>query len=128
MKISFKWALLFSLLISTFNLHAQKEEADAFDIRKIYDIALTEGQSYEWLTHLTKRIGPRLAGSAGAAAAVEYGQQMFDTLGFDKVYLQECMVPHWERGEPEIVRIVKSETMGSVTLNALALGYSGATP
>ncbi|MEM6723752.1 MAG: M28 family peptidase [Bacteroidota bacterium] len=128
MKISFKWALLLGLLISTLNLHAQDEEKDAFDIRKIYDIALTEGQCYDWLTYLTKRVGPRLAGSAGAAAAVEYGKQMFDTLGFDKVYLQECMVPHWERGAPEIVRIVNSETMGSVTLNALALGYSGATP
>ncbi|MEM6726593.1 MAG: M28 family peptidase, partial [Bacteroidota bacterium] len=128
MKTYLKWTLLITLLVGNTIAAAQNDDEDAFSIRKIYDIALTEGQCYDWLSYLTKRIGPRLAGSAGAAAAVEYGKQMFDTLGFDKVYLQECMVPHWERGEPEIVRIVNSETMGSITLNALALGYSGATP
>ena len=68
-----------------------------------------------------------MSGSVGAAAAVEFGKQVFDTLGFDRVYLQECSVPHWERGEPEVVRVVNSNTMGSVDLNALALGFSGAT-
>jgi len=100
------------------------QDKDAFFIKKIYDTALTQGQCYPWLTHLTTRIGGRLAGSPQAAAAVEYTRQMLDTLGLDSVWLQPCMVPHWVRGEKEQVRIVNSQTMGTIELNALALGNS----
>ncbi|MEM7103072.1 MAG: M28 family peptidase [Bacteroidota bacterium] len=118
--------LLVISLFSSVQLAAQTDE-DAFQIKKIFDTSLTEGKAYDWLYDLTHNVGARLSGSPGAAAAVEFGKQVFDTLGFDKVYLQECMVPHWERGEPEVVKVVNSETMGSVDLNALALGFSGAT-
>lgn len=109
-------------------LQGQKsQDEDAFFIRKIYDMALQEGRSYTWLEHLTQHIGARLAGSPQAAAAVEYTYQMLDTLGLDSVWLEPCMVPHWERGEPEVVRIVNSAKMGSITLDALALGNSVGT-
>lgn len=112
------------------NSTAQKpvKDTDAFFIRTIYDKALTEGQCYQWLEHLTTKIGGRLAGSPQAAAAVEYTRQMLDTLGLDTVWLEPCMVPHWVRGDREEVRIVNSERMGTVDLNALALGNSVATP
>lgn len=97
---------------------------DAFFIRKIYDSALTEGRAYNWLSHLTTQIGGRLAGSPHAAAAVEYTRQMLDTLQLDRVYLQDCTVPHWVRGEAEQVRIVNSSKIGTQELNALALGNS----
>lgn len=105
---------------------AQKNtnDEDALFIRKIYDQALTDGQAYPWLEHLTTSIGGRLAGSPQAAAAVEYTKQMLDTLGLDSVWLQPCMVPHWVRGEAEQVRIVNSDQVGTVELNALALGNS----
>ena len=111
------------------SLHAQQDQTsdDAFYIRKIYDQTLTGSQCYDWLQYLTRRIGGRLAGSPQAAAAVEYTRQMLDTLGLDTVWLQPVMVPHWERGEPEQVRIVNSMKMGSVDLNALALGNSVGT-
>ena len=98
--------LLLILLFSTSIVIAQekKDETDAFFIRTIYDKALTEGRCYQWLDHLTNKIGGRLAGSPQAAAAVEYTRQMLDTLGLDKVYLQECYVPHWERGDKEVAR------------------------
>ena len=100
------------------------QDKDAFFIKTIYNTALTQGQCYPWLTHLTTRIGGRLAGSPQAAAAVEYTRQMLDTLGLDSVWLQPCMVPHWIRGEKEQVRIVNSQTMGTIELNALALWNS----
>lgn len=103
---------------------AKTANEDAFFIRKIYDSALTEGRAYDWLTHLTTQIGGRLAGSPQAAAAVEYTRQMLDTLQLDKVYLQDCMVPHWVRGEAEEVRIVNSSKIGTQELKALALGNS----
>ena len=85
---------------------------------------MTQGQCYPWLTHLTTKIGGRLAGSPQAAAAVEYTKQMLDTLNLDSVWLEPVMVPHWVRGEKEQVRIVNSGVVGSMDLNALALGNS----
>jgi len=116
--------ILFFFFLSSLQITAQD---DAFYIRKIYDKALTEGQSYEWLTYLTTRIGGRLSGSPQAAAAVEYSRQMLDTMGMDRVYLQPCIVPHWERGEKEQVRIVNSGAVGSMELKAVALGNSTGT-
>lgn len=115
-------------VLSTVTLNAQNNstDIDAFFIRKIHDKALTEGQCHTWLHHLTKKIGARLSGSPQAAAAVEYGYQMLDTIGIDSVWKQPCVVPHWIRGEKEIVRIASS-AMGSVALNALALGNSVGT-
>lgn len=106
---------------------SQNTDDDAFFIRKIYDTALQEGRCHPWLGYLTQQIGARLAGSPQAAAAVEYTYQMLDSLQLDSVWLEPCMVPHWERGEPEVVRIVNSHKMGSIDLNALALGNSVGT-
>ena len=118
------YLILLLPLFSSFITIAQEneQEEDAFYIRKIYDVALTEGKSYQWLTHLTTQIGGRLAGSPQAAAAVEYTRQMMDTLGLDSVWLQPCMVPHWVRGEKEQVRIINNSRVGTVDLKALSLG------
>ena len=120
------FVLLAMLLLGLPSSIAQEENKDAFMIRKIYDQALTKGQCYSWLQDLTK-IGGRLAGSPQGAAAVEYTRQMLDTLGLDSVWLQPCTVPHWVRGEKEIVRIVNSPKIGSMDLRALALGNSVGT-
>ena len=117
--------LLFFSLIKNNAQKPAKGDEDAFFIKEIYNTALTQGQCYNWLTHLTQ-IGGRLAGSPEAAAAVEYTRQMLDTMNLDSVWLQPCMVPHWVRGEKEQVRIISSK-MGTVELKALALGNSVGT-
>ncbi len=114
---------LFPLLLPA----QETTEQDAFYIRKIYDNTLTNAQCYDWLQYLTQRIGGRLAGSPQAAAAVEYTRQLMEQLELDTVWLQPVMVPHWERGEPEQVRIVNSMKMGTLPLRALALGNSVGT-
>ncbi len=124
MKKLLKATFISFLAISSAFAQDNNTEDDAFFIRTIYDVALTEGQCYPWLEHLTTKIGGRLAGSPQAAAAVEYTRQVLDTLGLDSVWLEPCMVPHWVRGEKEQVRIVNSTTLGSIDLNALALGNS----
>lgn len=116
-------------VLPTFSIPLQGQNTtkeDALFIRQIYNLELTEGLTYPWLRHLAKDIGARLSGSPQAAAAVEYTKQMLDTLGLDSVWLQPCMVPHWVRGEKEVVRISES-AMGTVQLNALALGGSVGT-
>jgi hypothetical protein len=106
---------------------ATTTDEDAFYIRRIYDKALTDSRCYNWLEYLTNRIGGRLSGSPQAAASVEYTRWILDTLGFDTVWLQPCMVPHWVRGDAEQVRVVNSRKMGSLELRALALGNSVGT-
>ncbi len=121
-------ALLCLLCLLPLSLAGQWKE-DAFYIKKIHDVALTQGSSYEWLYVLTREIGGRLSGSPQAAAAVTYTRQMLDTLGLDSVWLQPCQVPHWVRGEKAVARIVNSRKMGSLELRAVALGNSvGAGP
>ncbi len=92
-------------------------------IKKIFDEALTNGKSYEMLEFLSNNIGGRLSGSPQAAAAVEYTRQKMIEFGFDTVFLQPVMVPHWIRGETEIGRII-SKTVGSIDVNICALGNS----
>jgi hypothetical protein len=124
--------LLFCLLLSVLPTFSQvsgggsTNEEDAFFIRRIHDAALTQGQCYSWLEYLSKRIGARLGGSPQAAAAVEYTRQMLDTLALDSVWLVPCKVPHWVRGDKEVVRIAQS-IVGSLDLHALALGNSVGT-
>ncbi len=97
---------------------------DVFFIKNIYDHSLQNGQCYQWLTHLSEDIGGRLAGSPGAAAAVEYTKQVMSEQGFAAVSLQPCMVPHWVRGDTEVAKIVNSERIGTITLAATSLGNS----
>ncbi|WP_339786497.1 M20/M25/M40 family metallo-hydrolase [uncultured Imperialibacter sp.] len=117
--------LLFPYLICS-SLSAQKVKTDDQDvemIRKIYDEALARGESYQMLDFLTGQIGARLAGSPGAAAAVDWSKETMESFEFDNVFLQEVMVPHWVRGQKEIGKIVNSK-MGSVEVNVVALGNS----
>ncbi|NML64196.1 M20/M25/M40 family metallo-hydrolase [Hymenobacter sp. RP-2-7] len=107
---------------------AATNTADSLAIRKIYDEALLRGQSYENLRYLCEQIGPRLAGSAGAAKAVEWGKLTMEKAGcYDRVYLQECQVPHWVRGAKEKALVFGNKGKG-LPLAVCALGGSVATP
>ncbi len=93
-------------------------------IKGIFDAALKEGKSYQMLHSLCTKVGHRLSGSPGAAAAVEWGRHTMDDFGFDSVWLQPVMVPHWVRGQAEVGRVVNSKKIGSKDLTILALGGS----
>ena len=100
---------------------------DDTTVKTIFDEALRNGKSYEMLEHLTKKVGPRLSGSPGAAAAVEWSRHVMEDFGFDSVWLQPVMVPHWVRGQQEMARIINSNKMGTVSVNVCALGGSVGT-
>ncbi len=110
----------FLLLVSLTTFSQTSDEAT---IKQIFDQALSKGKSYEMLYDLSVNVGPRLSGSPGAAAGVEWSRNEMKQLGFDSVWLQPVMVPHWVRGEKEIGRIV-SKRAGTVTVNVCALGGS----
>ncbi|MGZ3874294.1 MAG: M20/M25/M40 family metallo-hydrolase [Mucilaginibacter sp.] len=120
MKIKFT---LFTVLILTSGL---LKAQDSLMIRKIYDEELVNGQSYSNLHYLCKNIGQRLSGSANAQKAVEWGKKLMESYGFDRVFLQPVMVPHWVRGAKEEGAIIKGDKR--ISVHIAALGMSVATP
>ncbi|MBX2967985.1 MAG: M20/M25/M40 family metallo-hydrolase [Cyclobacteriaceae bacterium] len=118
-----RYFLLVVLLFT--NLVSEAQLTDEQFIRKIYDEALAKGQSYEMLEHLCTKIGPRLSGSPGAAAAVEWSRQVMQAYGFDSVWLQPVMVPigTGQRNWPHC----QFKKLGSETVNICALGGSVGT-
>ncbi len=119
-----KAALTFIILLSQFICLAQTE--DSIAIKKISDEVMSNGQAYENLRFLCKKIGPRLSGSPKAQKAVEATARMLKEAGADTVYLQPCMVPHWVRGEKEkgFIQIANQE---KYSLHLCALGNSNGT-
>lgn len=115
-------------LISGITAFAQNQSIDdSLQIRKIYDMSLLNGKSYDWLDHLSNEIGGRLSGSYNAQQAVEYTKAELEKLGLDKVWLQPVMVPKWTRGDREF-GYIKAGPGSTRNINITALGGSIATP
>lgn len=127
--------LLFSLFIFLSCFSAQSQDSDSLYFRKIYDFALTESSCYANLRVLCKTVGHRLSGSDNAEKAVLWGEKTMKELGFDTVYLQEVMVPHWVRGKESMTLKVKpseksggfEDILSGVPINVTALGGSVGT-
>lgn len=107
--------------------YAQSDyQTDSIFIRKIFNTALSEGKSYEWLRQLTQDVGPRLSGSEGAAKAVVYTKSVMEAEQLDNVFQQNVMVPHWVRGAKEKAQIINGKQKTDIPV--AALGGSVATP
>jgi hypothetical protein len=100
--------------------------SDSVALRRIFDEALLRGESYENLRYLTGNIGARVSGSPQAQMAVEWGKTTMEKAKFDRVYLQEVMVPHWVRGSKERGEIVGNKDKG-IKVPICALGGSVST-
>ncbi|QJB40529.1 M20/M25/M40 family metallo-hydrolase [Chitinophaga oryzae] len=103
------------------------QQSDSLVLRQMADEILRNSTAYENLRVLTKTIGGRLAGSPQMVKAEQWGVKALKAAGADTVYLQECMVPHWVRGEKEEARIVSKLRDFVPPLNILALGNSVGT-
>lgn len=119
-----KLILFVSLFLNVMLLFAQTK--DELALKEIYKSSLINAKCYPWLEHLSNTIGSRLSGSTGAEKAVLYTKAQLETLGLDKVYLQEVMVPKWVRGEKEIGYLLVGKQ--KMTFPICALGGSVATP
>ncbi|AMS25810.1 peptidase M28 [Bacteroidetes bacterium UKL13-3] len=117
---------LSAFLLSVSSLYAQAQSTDSVMMKRIYNEVLTRGKCYENLDYLSNKIGGRLSGSLQAQQAVDYTFGVLKSYGFDSVYLQELMVPHWVRGAKEIGMIVKGTQQ--IPVHICALGNSIATP
>ncbi|HEU4851722.1 MAG TPA: M20/M25/M40 family metallo-hydrolase [Telluria sp.] len=95
---------------------------------KVRDTAMSRSYAYERLSDLTDLIGPRLAGSPGAAAAVSQVAGAMRKLGAN-VSLQPVKVPHWVRGDETgtLVGYAGRPAGVSQKISLTALGGSGST-
>ncbi len=124
-----KKGIYICLFLASF--YCARAQDDSTMIRNFFTEELTKGKSYEMLDHLSNRIGGRLSGSPQAAMAVEWGKRTMEFLGFDKVWLQEVMVPHWVRGEKEQAKIFSGKEKTEVRIcalgNSVGTGTKGIT-
>ncbi|MCF8254296.1 MAG: M20/M25/M40 family metallo-hydrolase [Bacteroidia bacterium] len=74
---------------------------DSLNIRSIVNQTLSNSVCYSRLDYLSNSIGGRLSGSPQAEQAVVWAQKTLKEDGFDSVWLQEVIVPHWVRGAKE---------------------------
>lgn len=118
--------IITTFLIYSFSFSQTSSRQDSLEIRKIYDMALLNGQAYSWLDYLSNSIGPRLSGSFNAERAVNYTKQELEDLGLDKVWLQSVMVPKWVRGAKETAYVeVASDSRRDVKITALGGSIAG---
>lgn len=99
------------------------------DLKALQKAALESDYALRQAAYLCNNIGPRLSGSAQAAAAVEYVAAEMRRLGLD-VKLEKVTVPHWVRGvETGALVEFKGQAKGTTQKIVLtALGGSVATP
>ena len=122
----------FIIILLSFCLISCKNETVPFDqetsdvITTFYGDALEFKESYELLRGLSKDVGQRLSGSEGAKKAVLWSKEVMENYGFDTVYLQEVMVPHWERGELEEAYFYNGKN--KINLSILGAGGTVSTP
>jgi carboxypeptidase Q len=114
------------LLSIMFCLNSQTN--DSAIVRKIYDYYLTESKCYSNLEYLSLKIGGRISGGSNAEKAVYWAKKALYEAGADTVYLQPCMVPHWERGKIEKCNLSSSKLKLNKSLAITTLGSSVATP
>ena len=131
MKSLFKHSLSLTVLAtSLLSIGATAAPAnDPATLAQIRDSAMKSDWAYERLSDLTDLVGPRLSGSAGAAAAVEQVAEAMRKLGA-KVTLQPVKVPHWVRGVETAELVDYAGRPAGITQKVVltALGGSGATP
>ncbi len=115
-----KYILAYILAIPFNTVVAQDTETAS--IKKIANEVMQNSTAYENLRIICKEIGPRLSGSANAAKAVQATAKMMRAAGADTVYLQPCLVTHWERGAKESGYIKINSK--KINLQLTALGNS----
>lgn len=107
---------------------------DSLMIKKISDYIMDKGAAYDNLRVLCKSIGARLSGSPAMYKAEEWGRKTLTAMNADKVYFQQCSIPHWVRGAKEeawlgvdesVEKNVSSRT--KVHLEVLSLGNAAGT-
>ncbi len=122
-----KYLIYFLIVIFSCSIYSQDLNNHSLFIKKIYNEALSSGESYERLDYLSNQIGGRLSGSINYERSVKWGKEELDLIGLDSVWLQPVMTPKWVRGAPEYAHI-ESSPGNTISVPIAALGGSISTP
>ncbi len=101
--------------------------SDEAMLRRIYTEALVNGKAFTNLQALVANYPGRLSGSKKLDGAIGWAQELLGSMGLDRVYTQDVMIPHWERGPKESV-MLKPSAGEATPLTAVALGGSEPSP
>ena len=113
-RIGLKVATIFLLVgVKCLSISAQpadivermRAKDDSIMFKALFDLALTDGHAYKQLGELCKGVGSRLSGSDNAERGIVWAVSMLKSYQFDTVFTQPVMVPRWERGEIESVKL-----------------------
>ena len=115
---------LFFLLFNLVAITGFTQHTDSVMAKKIADEVLKNGQAYENLRYLTKKIGARLAGSPGMVKSEKWGLEMMQKAGADQSWLQQCMVPYWVRGGVDRTSYQVGNDKTLLSADVIALGNS----
>jgi hypothetical protein len=113
-----------AVVFLSLNLFGQTKE-DSIQFSRISTEILNKGKSYTELRDLTKNIGHRLSGSEAYEKSVKWAEQKLKEAGVDKVWLQQVMIPVWERGKESLK--IKAQNGKWKSLKMLSLGNSEGT-
>lgn len=69
---------------------------------RLMQTALESDLGFNIVESLTTEIGPRLGGSEAEERARVWGKELGESLGFDKVTIEEFTMPFWDRGHLHI--------------------------
>src|SRR5258708_37337984 len=122
-----KKKLLLSATLLFIAVFAFAQNEDSIMIKKITDDVLLNGKASSNLYTLCKSVGQRLSGSAGMYKGEAWGLKTLKDAGAEKVYLQECMVPHWVRGKKEAAGFQPRKYGHDPSFNVLSIGNAVGT-
>ncbi|MFP8488469.1 M28 family metallopeptidase [Gracilimonas sp. Q87] len=121
--------LLLSTLLSVMSLFAIQAQdvlssTNKENIDKLVQNAVSSDLAWDRLSYMADTFGPRFSGSQNLEDALDWILEEMQKDGFDKVWGQPVMVPHWVRGEERATLISPRKQ----ELPMLGLGGSVATP
>ena len=127
-NLRFCWWLLPLMIALTAPLGAAEVDVASPNSLAVYRLiinsTLTDSYAYERLGELCDTIGHRLSGSPRLNAAVAWAMDTMQKDGFDKVWSEPFLAPHWVRGNEsaEVTHPI------SFPLTIIGLGPSVGTP
>lgn len=125
MKSAFPLIMVLLFLVNG-SLRSQSvlNETNKENAQKIIAMAMESDVAWNRLTYMADTFGHRFSGSESLEKSIDWIVETMEQDGFDKVWTQPVMVPHWVRNEESATLISPRKK----NLPMLGLGGSVATP
>ncbi len=98
---------------------------DLATAKQLREQALAGSPAWDIVESLTTEVGPRMAGTAGDAAAVVWAEAKLQELGFDKVWKEPVTFKSWSRGHERAEVVSPYPQPLAITALGLSVGTGG---